>query len=102
MLRFDRSRSEKLAGEVTGDQIQTADKTYFVTCIASYVFGLTLTIVANTVSGAAQPALLYLVPSLLFGVFVVAASRSEATLLFAYKEEQLSPVPVKSEDQSLD
>ncbi|CAK9265344.1 unnamed protein product [Sphagnum jensenii] len=102
MLRFDRSRSEKLAGEVAGDQIQTADKTYFVTCIASYVFGLTLTIVANTVSGAAQPALLYLVPSLLFGVFVVAASRSEATLLFAYKEEQLSPVPVKSDDQSLD
>jgi minor histocompatibility antigen H13 len=58
--------------------------------------------VANTVSGAAQPALLYLVPSLLFGVFVVAASRSEATLLFAYKEEQLSPVAVKSDDQSLD
>jgi minor histocompatibility antigen H13 len=47
MLRFDRSRSEKLAGEVAGDQIQTADKTYFVTCIASYVFGLTLTIGNN-------------------------------------------------------
>lgn len=53
--------------------------------------------VANTVSGAAQPALLYLVPSLLFGVFIVAASRSEASLLLDYKEE-LTPVAVKNDD----
>ena len=52
--------------------------------------------VANTVSGAAQPALLYLVPSLLFGVFIVAASRSEASLLLDYKEE-LTPVAVKND-----
>jgi hypothetical protein len=32
-----------------------------------------------------NPALLYLVPSLLFGVFVVAASWSEATLVLDYK-----------------
>lgn len=51
---------------------------------------------ANTVSGAAQPALLYLVPSLLFGVFIVAASRSESSLLLDYKEEFL-PVAVKGD-----
>ena len=53
--------------------------------------------VANTVSGAAQPALLYLVPSLLFGVFIVAASRREAHLLLGYKEE-LVPFAVKDDD----
>jgi hypothetical protein len=53
--------------------------------------------VANTVSGAAQPALLYLVPSLLFGVFIVAASRREASLLLEYKEELL-PFAVKDDD----
>lgn len=56
--------------------------------------------VANTVSGAAQPALLYLVPSLLFGVFIVAASRREASLLLEYKEELL-PFAVK-DDESLE
>lgn len=54
--------------------------------------------VANSVSGAAQPALLYLVPSLLFGVFVVAFSRREASLLLEYKEE-LTPFVVKADDE---
>lgn len=99
MLRFDRSRSKGLSGaDKTADsQKLPADKTYFITCIASYIFGLTVTVVANTVSGAAQPALLYLVPSLLFGVFIVAASRSEASLLLDYKEEFL-PIAVKGDD----
>ncbi|XP_024371626.1 signal peptide peptidase 1 isoform X1 [Physcomitrium patens] len=98
MLRFDRSRSKRLPGAVAeaNTQQEPADKTYFITCIASYIFGLTATVVANTVSGAAQPALLYLVPSLLFGVFIVAASRSESSLLLDYKEEFL-PVAVKGD-----
>lgn len=99
MLRFDHSRSKRLAGGdgETDAQQSPADKTYFITCIASYIFGLTVTVVANTVSGAAQPALLYLVPSLLFGVFIVAASRREASLLLEYKEELL-PFAVKDDD----
>ncbi|KAG0578283.1 hypothetical protein KC19_4G011100 [Ceratodon purpureus] len=102
MLRFDRSRSKSLAGaddEIDAQELP-ADKTYFITCIASYIFGLTVTVVANSVSGAAQPALLYLVPSLLFGVFIVAASRREASLLLEYKEELL-PFAVK-DDESLE
>lgn len=46
MLRFDRARSKNLAGadgETDAQQIP-ADKTYFITCIASYIFGLTVTV----------------------------------------------------------
>ncbi|BBN19800.1 minor histocompatibility antigen H13 [Marchantia polymorpha subsp. ruderalis] len=98
MLRFDRSRARLSS---SADESSSPDKTYFVTCLASYIFGLTVTVVANTVSGAAQPALLYLVPSLLLGVFAVAAFRSEASLLLDYKDETLmSAIPVKSEDET--
>ncbi|CAM6083037.1 unnamed protein product [Calypogeia fissa] len=107
MLRFDRSRVKGLSSSTDGngvdssDSNETPDKTYFVTCLASYIFGLTLTVVANTVSGAAQPALLYLVPCLLCGVFFVAASRSETPLLLGYQDEtQMSPVPIESEDRT--
>lgn len=46
MLRFDRSRSKGLSGaDKTADsQKLPADKTYFITCIASYIFGLTVTV----------------------------------------------------------
>ncbi|KAL2609513.1 hypothetical protein R1flu_028086 [Riccia fluitans] len=99
MLRFDRHRAKNSTEEEVRNS--SPDKTYFVTCLASYVFGLTVTVVANTVSGAAQPALLYLVPSLLLGVFAVAAFRSEASLLLDYKDESLmSVIPVKSEDEN--
>lgn len=49
MLRFDRARS-RLAKSATEDvpalpeAVTAPDKTYFVTCIASYIFGLTLTV----------------------------------------------------------
>jgi len=46
MLRFDRSRSMSLPGADDGPDTQRlpTDKTYFVTCIASYIFGLTVTV----------------------------------------------------------
>nr|ABK24340.1 unknown [Picea sitchensis] len=91
MLRFDRSRdSTRIDGAIecssTGP-LTKPDKTYFSTCIASYIFGLALTVVANGVSKAAQPALLYLVPSQLISIFLVSLKRSEIDLLFDYKEE---------------
>lgn len=105
MLRFDRSRSNRFEGDhlinevVDGFPNQKPDKTYFVTCMASYVIGLTLTIAANSISGAAQPALLYLVPSLLFGVLLMASYRSEASLLLEFKDEMLvTPVTVKHDE----
>eukprot|EP00249_Psilotum_nudum_P018724 c26934_g1_i5 orf=142-1647(+) len=98
MLRFDYSRSRgsileiedsvPVMANLTNDKVnKMVDKTYFITCMASYVSGLALTVVANSISGAAQPALLYLVPSLFFGVFLMAALRSEETLLLQYKDE---------------
>jgi hypothetical protein len=57
--------------------------------------------VANTVSGAAQPALLYLVSCLLCGVFLTAASRSETPLLLSYKDEILaSPIQIENDDRT--
>lgn len=94
MLRFDRSRSKDFGPNLIAEELaketpnqSPADKTYFVTCIASYLIGLAITIGANSVSGAAQPALLYLVPSLLLGVFVMASYRSEASLLLDFRDE---------------
>eukprot|EP01018_Ginkgo_biloba_P029698 Gb_00841 [translate_table: standard] len=94
MLRFDRSRCPTRidgASECCTRKLPTKpDKTYFTTCIASYIFGLALTIVANEVSGAAQPALLYLVPSQLIGVFLISFLRSESCLLLNYKDNMVS------------
>ncbi|KAH9315458.1 hypothetical protein KI387_024085, partial [Taxus chinensis] len=93
MLKFDRSRFSTRAYGVfenssTGSMAKPK-KTYFFTCIASYIFGLVLTFVANGVSGAAQPALVYLVPSQLIGVFLVSSVKSEVDLLLSYNEELL-------------
>ncbi|EFJ16098.1 hypothetical protein SELMODRAFT_117257, partial [Selaginella moellendorffii] len=85
MLRFDQARC---AG-FQNNTIPTApQKTYFSNSVIAYVAGLTLTVVANSVSGAAQPALLYLVPCLLSSAILTALSKSEAPLLFSYKDER--------------
>lgn len=60
---------------------------YFTTAVISYVFGLLLTVVANLYSGHGQPALLYLVPSLVVAVFGVAKLTGEFTSLWTYSEE---------------
>lgn len=51
MLRFDRSRvkilssgTDDIDGVDSTDVNVAPDKTYFVTCLASYIFGLTLTV----------------------------------------------------------
>ncbi|CAI5505174.1 unnamed protein product [Closterium sp. Naga37s-1] len=62
------------------------DKTYFLVSVASYLAGLAITIGVNTVTGAAQPALLYLVPSLLLGVSAAAAARSELDVLLRFDD----------------
>ncbi|KAI5084510.1 hypothetical protein GOP47_0000679 [Adiantum capillus-veneris] len=97
MLRFDRSRSTNFESDVILERIapkiasaartRRADKTYFVTCMVAYLVGLAVTFGANSVSGAAQPALLYLVPLLLVGIFLMASYRSEASLLLDFMDE---------------
>ncbi|MCO5563084.1 hypothetical protein L7F22_016720 [Adiantum nelumboides] len=93
MLRFDRSRSKNFDSGLILERIagaaptQRPDKTYFITCITAYLVGLAVTIGANSISGTAQPALLYLVPSLLVGIFLMASYRSEASLLLEFMDE---------------
>lgn len=93
MLKFDRSKFSSRAYEALEDSstglITYPKKTYFTTCIASYICGLILTFVANGVSGAAQPALLYLVPCQLAGVLLISSLRSEVDLLVRYSEEMI-------------
>ncbi|XP_002990953.2 signal peptide peptidase 2 [Selaginella moellendorffii] len=85
MLRFDQARCAGLQNNTIPAAPQ---KTYFSNSVIAYVAGLTLTVVANSVSGAAQPALLYLVPCLLSSAILTALSKSEAPLLFSYKDER--------------
>ncbi|GJP37150.1 hypothetical protein CLOM_g21590 [Closterium sp. NIES-68] len=90
------SSSSSSSGEAQGGQrglvvavpdgARLEDKTYFLVSVASYLAGLAITIGVNTVTGAAQPALLYLVPSLLLGVSAAAASRSELDVLLRFDD----------------
>lgn len=60
---------------------------YFFGAIAAYFAGLVATYIALTVFKAAQPALLYLVPSCLLTALAMAAYRGELSQLIAYTEE---------------
>lgn len=66
---------------------------YFAGAIISYFLGLVFTYVALTLFRAAQPALLYLVPSCLLTAIGMAAAKGELSDLLAYTEEE----PAKSE-----
>eukprot|EP00850_Spirogloea_muscicola_P009290 SM000052S17682 [mRNA] locus=s52:53715:56032:- [translate_table: standard] len=114
MLRFDQSQSSAIRPSkqlVGGDEegplaapeagAAAWSKYYFLASVASYTFGLAVTIGVNATTGAAQPALLYLVPSVLSGISLAALLRSELGLLLAYKDEP-SPavVPVLDNTKS--
>jgi len=57
---------------------------YFDTALRAYALGLATTFVANYVSKAGQPALVYIVPSLLIATLGTAALRDELPLLLGY------------------
>eukprot|EP00966_Prymnesium_polylepis_P325516 7381496-Prymnesium_polylepis.1 len=56
-----------------------AARPYFATGLGGYTAGLGLTFVANTVSGAGQPELVYIVPSLLLSSAGTALARGPAS-----------------------
>mmetsp|Transcript_32005 Transcript_32005/g.90833 ORF Transcript_32005/g.90833 Transcript_32005/m.90833 type:complete len:374 (+) Transcript_32005:157-1278(+) len=60
---------------------------YFHSVFWGYVAGLALTIVVMNVFKAAQPALLYIVPTVLGSTALHAASRGEITKVFKFEEE---------------
>ena len=61
-------------------------KIYFITGFVSYMIGLGTTVGVMHVFKAAQPALLYLVPSCLGLPFLVALIRGDLPALFRYVE----------------
>mmetsp|Transcript_8305 Transcript_8305/g.15988 ORF Transcript_8305/g.15988 Transcript_8305/m.15988 type:complete len:389 (-) Transcript_8305:681-1847(-) len=60
---------------------------YFQSAFGGYVLGLTATIVVMNKFQAAQPALLYIVPSVLGCVFLHAKIKGEFKAIFAHSEE---------------
>ncbi|KAE9554684.1 hypothetical protein FO519_002094 [Halicephalobus sp. NKZ332] len=63
---------------------------YFIATVFAYMIGLFLTIGVMHFFKAAQPALLYLVPSCLLTPMLLALIRGEFSLLWNYTEEQIS------------
>ena len=60
----------------------------FSSSLSAYVVGLLLAVVANVVTKEGQPALVYLVPTLLGVVAYVALGRGEADRVLAFKDER--------------
>uniref|UniRef100_A0A061QWF5 Minor histocompatibility antigen H13 n=1 Tax=Tetraselmis sp. GSL018 TaxID=582737 RepID=A0A061QWF5_9CHLO len=77
MLRYD----------VHQDKSTGRSSSYFHSVFWGYVAGLVATILVMNIFEAAQPALLYIVPSVLGAVALHAASRGELLKVFAFEEE---------------
>eukprot|EP01103_Thecamoeba_quadrilineata_P010046 TRINITY_DN2072_c0_g1_i1.p1 TRINITY_DN2072_c0_g1~~TRINITY_DN2072_c0_g1_i1.p1 ORF type:complete len:385 (+),score=43.57 TRINITY_DN2072_c0_g1_i1:62-1216(+) len=96
MLRFDlhlaktRSQTKKKSSKAR------FAKTYFYATLAGYVLGLFLTISIMHIFKAAQPALLYLVPTCLGSSFLTAFLRGELAELWNYNEDEESEKPKES------
>lgn len=85
LLRFD---AESANAEPTEGAHAKFAKPFFHVCLLGYVAGLATTLFVMEHFKAAQPALLYLVPSCLGSALVVGAYRRNFGALFAYDEEQ--------------
>lgn len=77
MLRYD-AQHNKNSSKIS---------TYFHSVFWGYVLGLVATILVMNVFKAAQPALLYIVPTVLGSTFLHAASRGEVLQVFRFEEE---------------
>ena len=74
------------------------DFVYFYAGVGAYAAGLAATFVANYVTKAGQPALVYIVPSLLLTAVATAASRGELPQLLAYKSQRAEAAKVKRDE----
>lgn len=83
-------RSQGISME-QGTVVQVSDavmyhRNYFVAVVIAYVFGLSAAFAANSITGLGQPALLYLVPSVVFSTIFLAITRNEFSRLWSYRE----------------
>lgn len=75
---------------------------YFSSAVVAYFAGLLATYVALTVFEAAQPALLYLVPSCLITAIAVAQLKGELSQLLTYTEEEGEGEQKQKDDKATD
>jgi minor histocompatibility antigen H13 len=93
MLRFDYHRAL--------EQSKPLSKVYFNTSMVGYFAGLSLTVAIMTIFHAAQPALLYLVPTCLLSTIGVAFFRGELKQLISMTEgEDESEEEDEQQDQA--
>lgn len=59
---------------------------YFTAVMCAYIVGLLAAFEINALTGAGQPALLYLVPCTLGAVLAMAASRGEVSRVWSYSD----------------
>lgn len=64
-------------------------KTYFKSSVAGYILGLVTTLLAMQYSNHAQPALLYLVPSVLASLWGTALFRGEVPMMMDYSDGEV-------------
>ncbi|KAI3649858.1 hypothetical protein MP228_005490 [Amoeboaphelidium protococcarum] len=90
-LRYDYYRYAASLKNGKGAAItRSFPKPYFIGCMIAYIIGLVTTMAVMHVFQAAQPALLYLSPSCILSVLLVALVRGELSQVFAYKSESAS------------
>ena len=99
MLRLDYSLQK--------DKKKPVDKYYFWSVMVGYVAGLSLTVWVMYAFEAAQPALLYLVPTCSGSVFITALVRNQLSIWFNYteskeEEKKVDGNAVKSEELKKD
>lgn len=87
LLRFDYSLGKN-------------SKIYFYTSYAAYIFGMVLTMVVLHYFKHAQPALLYLVPSIILAPLGRAVLRGETKQMFAYEDNPEEPKANEAKETS--
>lgn len=70
-----------------GMQEKLYDKTYFYAAMWAYAMGMALTMVVLSIFKQGQPALLYLVPCVVGGIWLTGFVRGETKLLWTYTED---------------
>ena len=90
MLRFDRhlfDRNDALPSGAEEEGREGDENLYLHLALLSYAIGLCAASYANQVTSAGQPALLYIVPSMLFVTSAVAIVRGEFGALSNFKSK---------------
>lgn len=100
-LRYDLSNFHKTSPRAF-HHLSNFSSPYFLTAMISYTIGLVASYSALIYFKSGQPALLYIVPSMIFGTIILALLRGELKQLFHYSEH-IEEFDVKKidEDESM-